>query len=155
MGGTWTKLTRKRDVPFGRPALNVAVSAAILGIGAFVLEQLDYRHSVRDLPTSLYLVILAVGFTFLGAVVALFAVPRRSGRAFERNERAIKSLKLTEREIDILERLALGESNKEIARAFDVSPNTIKTQLSSAYRKLGARSRMEAAALAREYGIVA
>lgn len=50
---------------------------------------------------------------------------------------------LTPREQDVAQRAALGESTADIASALHVSPNTVKTQLRSVYRKLGVSTRDE------------
>jgi LuxR family maltose regulon positive regulatory protein len=53
---------------------------------------------------------------------------------------------LTARELEILERLAAGDSNKLIARAFDLSPHTVKRHVANILDKLDMRSRGQAAA---------
>ena len=70
-----------------------------------------------------------------------------------RNEKAIKALGLTMREIDVLECLRLGESNKEIARSLDILPNTVKTHLTNLYDKLGAKNRTQVVTQATELSI--
>jgi len=52
---------------------------------------------------------------------------------------------LTEREREILEHVAAGRSNKEIARRLFLSERTIKSYLTHVYRKLGVNGRAEAA----------
>jgi DNA-binding CsgD family transcriptional regulator len=53
---------------------------------------------------------------------------------------------LTRREIQILERIAGGETNRPIARALGISPRTVQTHLTNAFEKLGTRTRAEAVA---------
>lgn len=53
---------------------------------------------------------------------------------------------LSPRELEVLQRLAAGESNKLIARAFDLSPHTVKRHVANILNKLGATSRGQAAA---------
>ena len=60
---------------------------------------------------------------------------------------------LTPRELDILRELAEGQSNKEIARALDIAPGTVKLHIRSILRKLDVRSRVEAAVVAVGEGI--
>jgi two-component system nitrate/nitrite response regulator NarL len=60
---------------------------------------------------------------------------------------------LTPREHEILRHLAEGQSNKMIARALDITDGTVKLHVKSILRKLGVRSRVEAAVLAVEYGL--
>ncbi len=59
---------------------------------------------------------------------------------------AIRGQPLTAREVEILERLAAGDSNKLIARAFDLSPHTVKRHVANILDKLDLRSRGQAAA---------
>lgn len=55
-------------------------------------------------------------------------------------------IELSPREIEVLDRLARGESNKLIARAFDLSPHTVKRHVANILEKLGLSSRGQAAA---------
>jgi LuxR family maltose regulon positive regulatory protein len=58
---------------------------------------------------------------------------------------------LTRREYDVLERIAAGDSNKLIARAFDLSPHTVKRHVANILDKLGLASRGQAAAWLRDH----
>jgi DNA-binding NarL/FixJ family response regulator len=62
---------------------------------------------------------------------------------------------LTEREREVLELIAAGETNAEIAARLYLSPHTIKEHTSALYRKLGARNRAEAVQLAQRIGLLA
>lgn len=62
--------------------------------------------------------------------------------------------RLTPREGDVLPLLAKGYSNKEIARALGVSPDTIKDHLARLYTKLNARDRTDAVGRARTLGLI-
>ena len=61
---------------------------------------------------------------------------------------------LSEREIEVLRLIASGASNQQIAEQLVVSMSTIKTHINRTYRKLDARSRTQAVAVARQLGIV-
>ena len=52
---------------------------------------------------------------------------------------------LTARELEILKCIASGDSNKEIARTFDLSVHTVKRHVANILGKLGATSRVQAA----------
>jgi len=60
---------------------------------------------------------------------------------------------LTQRELEILEHVAMGLSNKMIARALDITDGTVKLHVKAILRKLGMRSRVEAAVAAVEHGL--
>lgn len=61
---------------------------------------------------------------------------------------------LTERELDVVELVARGRTNAEIAAALFVSVSTVKTHLEAVRAKLSARNRVEIAAWAWEHGVV-
>jgi DNA-binding CsgD family transcriptional regulator len=62
---------------------------------------------------------------------------------------------LTEREREVLQRVALGESNAEIGKALFISPATARTYVSRLLTKLGARDRAQLVVIAYESGLVA
>lgn len=68
--------------------------------------------------------------------------------------RRLKECGLTRREYDILRRVAMGETNPEIAAALGLTRNTVKTYLQRTLEKLGARNRIEALTRANELGIL-
>ena len=68
---------------------------------------------------------------------------------------ATTSLHLTEREEEVVRALALGKVNKQLADMLGVSESTFKTHLRAIYRKLGVRTRVQAAGRARELGLLA
>lgn len=61
---------------------------------------------------------------------------------------------LSGRELEVLEHLAAGRSNTEIAKALYVAPGTVKAHLNRIFRKLGAASRLQAVTHARQWGIL-
>lgn len=61
---------------------------------------------------------------------------------------------LTEREVQILQLLAEGKSNRSIAQSLFISESTVKSHLKSLFTKLDATSRAEAIALAARKGLV-
>ena len=61
--------------------------------------------------------------------------------------------KLSRRELQVLEGLSKGKSNKEIARDLDVQEPTIKLHVKTLYRKIGAANRTQAALIAKEEGL--
>jgi len=71
-----------------------------------------------------------------------------------RTEERFTADPLTEREMDVLKRLAHGESNKEIAAVLSISERTVKFHVSSILGKLDASNRTEAVTIAAQHGLV-
>lgn len=61
---------------------------------------------------------------------------------------------LSDREIEVLEELAIGKLNKEIAHALDLAENTVKFHLKNIFKKLGVTRRMQAVAVAQSLDII-
>ena len=62
-------------------------------------------------------------------------------------------LGLTQRELEVLEHLALGRTNREIAALLFISPKTASVHVSNIMRKLGVSNRIAAASAAHKAGI--
>lgn len=132
----------------------IALYGGLLAAGALVLEWLDYQRIVRSNPVEVYVALVAAAFLALGlfAGARIFRAP--AVLPFDGNPRALASLGISQRELTVLQQLAAGHSNKEIARTLGVSPNTIKTHTARLYEKLDARRRTDAVARARELGLL-
>lgn len=128
--------------------------ALALVVAAVALESLKFRYATAALSTELYVFLLALGFIALGLWAGHKLTPRPAGPGFRRNDAAIRSLGLTPRECEILERLAAGESNKEMARSLGISPNTVKTHLARLYEKLEVARRVQAIEKARSLSLI-
>ena len=126
--------------------------ALALAVGA--LEWLEYRYAMRAFSTETYIVVIAAGFIALGLWAGMHLTPRPAAPGFARNEAAIRSLGLSLRECEILDLLASGQSNKELARTLGISPNTVKTHVARVYEKLGARNRVQAIETARGLSLI-
>jgi DNA-binding NarL/FixJ family response regulator len=61
---------------------------------------------------------------------------------------------LSQRETDVLRRISLGESNKEVARALALSPSTVRTHIESVFRKLECSTRAAATLKAFTLGLL-
>ena len=81
-------------------------------------------------------------------------VPVAAGEPFIPDEKQREGLGITRRELEILELIAQGMSNREIAEKLYVSENTVKTHSSRVFSKLGAKRRTQAVQLGKEFGLL-
>lgn len=132
----------------------IILYAVALALAAAALDWLEYRYVSRVFSAEIYIALLAAGFTCLGVWAGRRLTPQPSGPVFERNQAAIQSLGLTARECEILELLASGQSNKEIARELGISPNTVKTHVARVYEKLTVERRVHAIQKARLLALI-
>ena len=132
----------------------ILIYGVLLAAGAFGLQWLEYQYIVRTHPTETYLLLLALAFMGLGVWAGARLFRRPPPAPFEPNTRARESLGVSERELEVLQLLAAGRSNKEIATALEVSPNTVKTHVAKLFEKLEAKRRTQAISRARELGMV-
>jgi DNA-binding NarL/FixJ family response regulator len=131
----------------------VAIYGAALGAGALALQWLDYQRMTRVHGGEILIALLAAGFLALGVFIGrrLFGPTPATAPG---NPPAVAALGISPREMEVLAALARGQSNKEIAAALQVSPNTVKTHVARLFEKLGARRRTEAIARARDLGLM-
>ena len=129
------------------------VMAVLIGLLKFV----EYRFFVHDLSIEYYIGIIAVGFTALG----IWAGKRITGPKiilahpdFTIDQSTMERLGISKREYEVLDLIAQGFSNNEIAEKLFISPSTVKSHTSSLYLKLDARRRTEALRRARELRLI-
>lgn len=122
----------RRSLPDARIVL-VAPQPSLRRLRELIAEGIDALVSADDVDRCL-------GIAVRSACVGQLSFPRSLGVTLARPV-------LSSREKQVLGLVVLGLTNGEIARKLHVSQSTVKTHLSSAYTKLGARSRSEATAL--------
>jgi two-component system, NarL family, response regulator LiaR len=127
--------------------------AALTGILKFI----EYRFFVRDLSLEFYLGLVAILFAGLGVWAGLRLTRRKvviANLDFKLNELELQRLGISKREYEVLELMAQGLSNQEIADKLFVSLNTVKTHSSNLFMKLDARRRTQAVRRAKEFGLL-
>lgn len=132
----------------------ILVYGAILAGGSFGLQWLQYRFLVRAYPGEAYIALVALAFLGVGVWVGARLFRAAPATAFETNTRVQQTLGISGRELQVLQLLAAGQSNKQIASRLEVSPNTVKTHVARLFDKLQARRRTEAILRARELGMI-
>ena len=127
--------------------------AALIGLMKFI----EYRYVVRDFSTEFYVGFVAVMFTAIG-IWAGFRLTKKKvvvvGAPFTLDQERLRQLGISKREHEVLELIAGGLSNQEIADKLFVSINTVKTHSSSLFLKLDASMRTQAIQKAKELRII-
>lgn len=118
---------------------DVAEEALAAGAAGFLPKTLSAKSLVN-----------AIRFMAMGEQYAPLDFMRASEEATEAHPLAGK---LSQREMEVLEGLTQGKSNKEIARDLDIREPTVKLHVKTLYRKIGASNRTQAAMIAKEEGI--
>ncbi|MEP7157755.1 MAG: helix-turn-helix transcriptional regulator [Betaproteobacteria bacterium] len=146
---------------------HVLLYGLLAGILIAGLKFIEYRWLVLEHSVEIYGALVAAVFAALGiwlglrltrrvevetVVVREVMVPAPPG--FTRDQDKLESLGITPRELEILELIAEGLSNKEIATRVFVSENTVKTHSSRVFEKLGARRRTQAVQLGKEFRLI-
>jgi NarL family two-component system response regulator LiaR len=135
------------------------------GLLIAALKLIEYRFLVIEHSLEIYGGIVALLFSILGIwlglkltrtreTVVVREVPVPAQGPFVLNVARKEQLGLTNRELEILELIAAGLSNREIAERLYVSENTVKTHAASVFEKLNAKRRTQAVQLAKEAGLI-
>ncbi len=133
----------------------------------FVLKWLELRFIIFSHAFEVYIGLIALIFMSLGIWVALkLAKPKvqtviiekqiyiDQNKDFKPNEDEINKLGLSKREIEVLQLMANGLSNQEIAEKLFLSPNTVKTHSSKVFEKLDVKRRTQAIEKAKRLTII-
>ena len=145
----------------------VIIYGIALAVLLFLLKWLETRYILLDQQLDIYLGIIAVLFTALGVWLALKIrkpkietvivekkVVLTSGPEFILNEEEVRRLNLSKRELEVLQLIADGLSNQEIASKLFVSLNTIKTHSAQIFEKMEVKRRTQAVDMAKRLCII-
>ena len=140
------------------------------GILIAVLKLIEYRFLVVEHSLEIYGGLVALIFSVCGlwlgqrltrpkepnaqAVASQAAAPAPTRGPFVVDRARLESLGITPREHEILELIAAGLSNREIAEKLFVSENTVKTHASRLFDKLNAKRRTQAVQIAKQAGLI-
>ena len=137
------------------------------GLLIVVLKLVEYRFLVVEHSVEIYGGLIALVFASLGiwlglkltrkkevVVVREVEVAVSNAMPFALNEERLRELAITKRELEILELIARGMSNREIADKLFVSENTVKTHSSRLFDKLSAKRRTQAVQIGKELGLI-
>lgn len=143
------------------------------GLLILLLRLVEYRFLVLERSVEIYGGLIALLFASLGIWLGLkltrkketvvvkevpievpVEVPVPIHEPFVLNQAKLQQLGITARELEILQLIAGGLSNREIAEKLFVSENTVKTHSSRVFDKLNAKRRTQAVQIAKELKLI-
>lgn len=136
-----------------------------LALLTFLLKGIEYRYYLRELSVEFYIAVVALLFSGLGIWMGL-----KLTRSFRNNEFSAdgfplrktqsadpalaEKLGISPRELEVLQLMAEGYSNQEIADKLFISLNTVKTHTSNLFSKLDVKRRTQAIQRGKELSIL-
>ncbi|MFP9115207.1 response regulator transcription factor [Flavobacterium sp. RHBU_3] len=141
---------------------DILLYGACLALLLLALRWAEYRFLIISSRQELYTGFIALVFTGLGIWLTLkLAKPKKETVIVERKVEIIPSPAtvtesdvLSKRELEVLQLMASGMSNAEIAEQLFVSLNTVKTHSSKIYEKLDVKRRTQAVEKAKLLNII-
>jgi len=143
------------------------------GLLIVLLKTIEYRFLVIERSIEIYGGLIALFFASVGIWLGLkltknketvvvkevpvqvtVEVPVPARDLFVLDQSKLQQLGITTRELEILQLIAGGLSNREIAEKLFVSENTVKTHSSRLFDKLDAKRRTQAVQIAKELGLI-
>jgi len=146
---------------------SVLLYGASMAILLFILKWLEFRFLIIDRAFEIYIGAIAIIFTSLGIWLSLrLSKPKLKTVFVEKevfvyktepfivNEAQLNQTGISKREMEVLEYMARGLSNKEIAEHLFVSENTVKTHTSRIFEKLEVKRRTMAVEKAKRLQLI-
>jgi NarL family two-component system response regulator LiaR len=142
---------------------DILVYGLLGGVLIALLKWMEYRFLIIEHSFEIYGGLVALVFAALGIwlglkltkkEVAIKEVSVISTERFTADRAKIEELQLTPRELEVLQLIAAGLSNREIAEKLFVSENTVKTHSSRVFDKLGVQRRTQAVQLGKDLRLI-
>lgn len=141
------------------------------GLLIVILKLVEYRFLVLEHSLEIYGGLIALLFAGVGIWLGIKLTRKKevivereliverevfvtAPTEFSLNAERLRELAITKRELEILELISMGLSNREIADKLFVSENTVKTHSSRLFDKLSAKRRTQAVQIGKELGLI-
>lgn len=141
------------------------------GLLIVILRLIEYRFLVIERSIEIYSGLIALFFVSVGVWLGLkltkdkvvvkevpvevpIEIQVPTSAPFVLNQVRLQQLGITARELEILQLIAGGLSNREIAERLFVSENTVKTHSSRLFEKLSAKRRTQAVQIGKDMGLI-
>jgi two-component system, NarL family, response regulator LiaR len=144
---------------------HIGLYGLLLAVSTFVLKWLQWKFLIVDHSLELYIGLIAIFFTVLGVWIANQLVKRKIETVivekevaviplFKLNEAELRKMNLSNREYEVLQLLAKGYSNTDIAENLFLSLSTVKTHVSNLFVKMNVKSRTQAIEKAKRLNLI-
>jgi DNA-binding NarL/FixJ family response regulator len=124
--------------------IDYLIEAIDIGADGYILKDSDSKELIRAIHT------VARGEKFFQPDM----IPLLNSKLIARDIEKEKINSLSDREMDVLKLVAVGNLNKEVAKILDISERTVKNHLSTIYRKIDCTDRTEAAVFCIKNGLI-
>jgi len=152
---------------FGRLTRNkqIVLYGVSLALLLLLLKWLEWNYIVVNHAFEIYAAAIAVFFTALGIWLAIKLITPKvktviiekqvfANPGFVLNTTEVNRLRLSSRELEVLQLIAEGLSNQQIAGRLFVSLNTVKTHTSNLFLKMEVERRTQAIEMAKRLGLI-
>lgn len=131
-----------------------------LALIVVLLKVLEYKFWIREFSYEVYVSVIAAFFTALGLWAGIKIVQRKKEiqiivrTDFIQNKQELEKAGISQREYEVLELMANGCSNQEIAGKLFISVSTVKTHSANLFSKLNVKRRTQAVQRAKELQLI-
>lgn len=138
----------------------ILLSGLMMALLVLLLKWIDYRLFLREISMEIYVGIIALICTALGIWTGLrltrpkVIIQKELVDSFTLDPSKLKSSGISDREYEVLQLMAQGLSNQEIADQLFISLNTVKTHASKLFSKLDVKRRTQAIQKAKTSGLL-
>ena len=131
---------------------------SILAVLVVTLKLLQFRFLVQDLSVQIYIGAIALIFVGIGIWAGTKLTRKKvvtvRSKPFVLDQQRLEQFGISKREYEVLDLMAKGLSNQEIADNMFLSLNTVKTHTSNLFQKLDAKRRTQAIQKAKELSLL-
>ena len=150
-------------MPIPRENRHIILYGLVLALLVLALKWLQWQFLILDNAIEIYIGFIALFFTLLGIWLARQLIkPKVKTVVVEKevpivsvpDKSLLEELNLSSREYEVLQLLAKGQSNNDIAENLYLSTSTVKTHLYNLYSKMEVKSRTQAMEKAKRLKII-
>ena len=133
--------------------LTLFLYAFLMAVIVLILKIIEYKYLVRQLNIEVYIGLVALLFSGIGVWIGLKLVKEKNINS-KPELKNIQELGISKREYEVLQHMAKGLSNQQIADQLFISLPTVKTHSSNLFIKLDVKRRTQAVLKAKKLRLI-